>query len=222
MNALRRHDRARRVLIWAGGLAPIVFTIVYAIDGFIRPSYSAAYRPISDLGVGPNGLIQVFNFVVLGVLIVGLAASVPVPSQIAGRPGTILLALFGVGLIVAGIFVTDVGRGALTVHGAVHQFASFVAFNSLIATIFVTAWHARRLDRERPWMVYSLVSGLAVMIALAGFGYSMAMSGPAGLFERIAGTVGLAWVSVLAFRSIQVLHAGIRVYPSTGWEAPVL
>lgn len=119
-----------------------------------------------------------------------------------------LLALFGIGLLAAGIFVTDLGPGyppgsvstATSFHGALHQVASLIAFNALPIACYVTAWHLWRSGTWRGWSIYSLASGVLMMASLGGFGFAMATGGPAGIFERCAGSIGLAWLTLTSAR----------------------
>src|SRR5258706_341472 len=94
-----------------------------------------------------------------------------------------LLCLFGVGLVIAGLFLTDPTPGyppglpaaSFTLHGAVHQIGSLLAFGSLLIVCFVAA---RQLWRElcwHGWAIYSLISGLLMMLSLTGFGFAMSM-----------------------------------------------
>lgn len=44
--------RPTRLLLWAGAGGPIVFTLVYTLDGLFLPGYDAIKRPTSDLSLG--------------------------------------------------------------------------------------------------------------------------------------------------------------------------
>jgi hypothetical membrane protein len=191
-------------------VGPILFTAVYTIEGIGRPGYDATRRPISDLSVGPGGWVQIANFIVLGTLVLGLAVALRHgPSPLSrSRWLSRLIALFGIGLLAAGIFVTDPAPGyppgsvktAITFHGAMHQVASLIAFNALPVACYVTAWHLWRSGTWRGFSIYSVASGVLMMATLAGFGFAMASGGPAGIFERCAGSIGLAWLILTSAR----------------------
>jgi uncharacterized membrane protein YbjE (DUF340 family) len=95
----------------------------------------------------------------------------------------------------------DTGPAGYTWHGALHDFISLPAFLALAAACFV---FGRRFAArgERGWVVYSVVSGLvfAVMFVLAsaGFGQAEGLVDLAGLFQRVAVTVGFGWLTLLA------------------------
>lgn len=205
-----RLTRLSLVLLWAGAFAPILFTLVYTIDGLSFPGYDTIRRPTSDLSLGPYGWIQIINFVVLGMVMIGLALAIRSYRNPLSSSKWIprLIGFFGVGLVIAGLFLTDPKPGyppgpamaGFTLHGAVHQVGSLFAFGSLLIVCFVAARHLWRTPSWRGWAVYSLASGLLMMASLAGFGFAMAVNGPAGILERCAGSIGLAWMTLTALR----------------------
>ncbi len=64
---------ARRFAAWAGIIGPIVFVLIFTLEGFMRPGYEARTMFISELGLGPRGAIQCANFMFLGVLVLVFA-----------------------------------------------------------------------------------------------------------------------------------------------------
>ncbi len=55
----------RGLLLWLtfGLVGAVLFTIVYLIEGAMRPGYDAWRYPISALSLGPGGWIQQANFI---------------------------------------------------------------------------------------------------------------------------------------------------------------
>jgi hypothetical membrane protein len=194
---------SRQLWLIAGALAALLFTVVYLVEGITRPGYSAWRQPVSDLSVGPGGEVQVVSFIICGLLFIGFASEL----KRASRWAAILVAIAGVGLVIAGVFVTDPIRGyppgstdrASTAHGIVHLIASFLVFTALPIACFVLS---RRFARsKRPgWAMYSAASGLLMWIALAAFGVTNGHGGPAGVFERLAIGSGWLWIALVAVR----------------------
>ncbi len=93
-----------RFLIAGGAIGPLLFMIVLLIEGATRPGYSAWHNYGSSLSLGDQGWMQIANFLVCGLLILGFAIGLRQVFQ-TGRGsvwGPILLGVFGVSLIVAG------------------------------------------------------------------------------------------------------------------------
>jgi hypothetical protein len=141
--ALADHGRMRRFACYSGIVGPILFIATVLVEGATRSGYSAWHYFASDLALGPGGWIQVANFVVSGALVAFFAYAVP------NRWGAILIGAFGVGLVLAGLFVTDPslgyppgtlpGKAPQTVHGTIHSVAGAIVFFSVAAAAFVLA-----------------------------------------------------------------------------------
>jgi hypothetical protein len=106
------------------------------------------------------------------------------------------------------VFVTDPVSGFpagtpdkldYTTIGALHDGFSLPAFVALAAAQVVLA-----RGQGRPWFVYSLFSAtaFAVTFVLAGTGFDQdpSLVDTAGLFQRLAVTIGWAWLFALAVR----------------------
>src|SRR5947209_19349437 len=108
-------------LLYAGIVGPPLFIAVFLVEGATRPGYSAWRHYVSQLATGDGGWMQVVNFLVCGTLV--LAFAIGLRQALRGTRGSIgapvLLALFAVALLVAGIFSTDPALGYPV--GAVHE-----------------------------------------------------------------------------------------------------
>jgi hypothetical membrane protein len=97
-----------RSLLACGVIGPPLFVLVFLIEGATRPGYNPWRNWVSELSLGELGLMQIANFVVFGLLALGFAIGLRQVLRI-GRGslwGPILVAAFGLCLILAGIFVT--------------------------------------------------------------------------------------------------------------------
>ncbi len=169
-----------RTLVAGGVVAAPLFLALWATQAFTRDGFRPTYHPMSLLALGDGGWVQIFNFVAVGLLIAG--AGIGLGRVLgAGRLARwigILVALMGVGLIVAGVFVTDAGAGfpigspegapVMSWHGAVHEVGfvlTQVAF--LAAGICLAVQFARR--RRRGWAAVCIAAVAAAIAApLAG------------------------------------------------------
>ena len=197
------------LLLACGAVGPLLFIVVFLILGATRPHYSAWQIPVSSLSIGEAGWTQMANFIVFGALVFGFAIGLRRVLR-TGRGsiwGPILLGIFGLCAIGAGIFVTDPGLGyppgastTLTVQGTLHNLLSLFAFASLIAACFVLARRDAADPAEHGWAWYSVATGLLVAVLFVLTGVVVVQGGPAGLVQRIFIIVGWSWIAVLAIR----------------------
>ncbi len=208
-----------KVLLICGVIAGPLFTVAWFVEGLTRADYNPLRHPISSLAIGDLGWTQVASFIVTGLLILAFATGLRRALHPLGGStwGPLLVGAVGVGLIGAGIFVTDPINGFppgtpdklvnYSTHGALHQLVSTPVFVGLPAACFV---FARRFAKwgERGWSIYSLVSGVAFVIAFfltsAGLAQTASLVDFAGLLQRITITIGLVWITLLAVYLLQV------------------
>jgi hypothetical protein len=208
-----------RNLLYTGVVGPLLFIAVFLVEGFTRPGYSQRRNFVSQLSTGETGWVQVVNFLVCGTLVLlcalGLRQALKGTRGAVGAP--ILLGLFAIALLVAGIFSTDPVLGyppgapqVQTTHGAIHGVAGLLAFTLLPAACLVMAWHFASRPGETRWTVYSIVAGLVVLVFFfaAAFSSQADMSGtwhnaPTGIFQRIAIFAGFTWISIVAWHLIR-------------------
>src|SRR5260370_1932684 len=100
---------ATRLLLACGAIAPLLNIGVILILGATRPGYNAWQIPDSNLELGAGGWIQIANYIVTGVLLLGFAIGLR-RVLCTGRGSTwepILLGIYGLTLLVTGLFLTD-------------------------------------------------------------------------------------------------------------------
>ena len=194
-----------------GAAGAVAFVMVFLVDGATRPGYSPARHPVSALSLGSQGWVQVTSFVVTGVLMVALAAGL----RRSWRPeravwGPALIAVFGAGLVVSGVFAMDPALGyppgapagvphAPSAGHQVHDLAGLAVFLSLPAAALVLAGRFRASPGGRAWAIYSAATGLAVLALFAGFAVAWEHeSSTVGLVQRATILVGWTWVALLS------------------------
>jgi hypothetical membrane protein len=208
-----------RKLLYPGVVGPLLFVVVFLLEGATRPGYSAWRNYVSQLATGDFGWTQVVNFLVCGALIIAFA--IGLRQALKGSRGSIgapvLIGLFGVSLLVAGVFVTDPALGypvsALQVHtshGMIHGLAGLAAFTLLPAAAFVTAWHFASEPGSRRWAIYSIAVGVLLVVFFIASTTVSTMdaigtwpNAPTGFFQRIAIVGGWTWIAMVALHLIR-------------------
>ncbi|HEV2477491.1 MAG TPA: DUF998 domain-containing protein [Candidatus Dormibacteraeota bacterium] len=180
----------------AGLLGPPFFVVVFLVLGLIKPGYDALARTVSEGSIGELGWIQIANFLICGAAFVVFAFGLwqGFGDRWSGRVGSALVALAGIGLMGAGVFVGDPGFQATTFHGNMHMLASVVVFVSLLIGAF---FFARRFWPDRQFALYSILSGLAIP---AGFIAIAALGRWPGLVQRVMIALVWTWLTILALR----------------------
>jgi hypothetical protein len=201
-------DRGRAWWLLTGGvIGPVLFIVVFLVEGWTRPDYDPLGMFVSLLSLTDDGWQQIANFVVSGALILGGASGLRMVLRDGPgcRWGPILIGLAGVCLIVGGVFVSDPARGyppgapfvtpTFSWHGGVHFLAAVVLFAALPAAMLVLA---RRFEGEGSrWALYSRASALGV---LAFFFGEFAFTSITGLLQRISIMLALGWVAQVMWR----------------------
>jgi hypothetical membrane protein len=210
-------------------LGPPLFIVTFLIEGATRPGYSWWRNYVSSLATGETGWVQIANFLVYGTLAVMFAVGV---VRLGLRAAGALFFLYGVGLLVAGGFVTDPSLGyppgappEHTTHGTIHGLAGLSVFgiNAIVAFVMARQFGRRGLGR---WARLSLITGL---IVIALFIASTAVSvldergvlpnGPTGLLQRVSIVVGFGWIALVAWR-LRRDQVPTTTPPSTESTAP--
>ncbi|MEV6410228.1 DUF998 domain-containing protein [Kribbella sp. NPDC051718] len=199
----------RTRLLNCGLLAGPLFVLTFLLEGAFKGNgYSQLRHPVSSLALGNNGWIQTVNFLVAGVLTVLFAIGLwqtSAPEAVRkARLGAVLVGVWGVGLLGAGLFTTDPVSGfplgtpatvEYTTSGALHDAFSLPAFLALGVAMVVLA---------RGWVLYSLLSAasfaMTFMLASAGFSQTESLVEVGGFFQRIAVIIGWSWLAALAWR----------------------
>src|SRR3977135_2182016 len=98
-----------RLLLACGVVAGPLFMVVALVQAFTRPGFDLRRHAISMLSLGDLGWVQIAHFELPGLLAIALAVGMrralhPGPAGTWGPP---LIAAYGLGFIIAGIFRID-------------------------------------------------------------------------------------------------------------------
>ncbi|MDG4826454.1 DUF998 domain-containing protein [Asanoa sp. WMMD1127] len=194
-------DRVTRSLLGYGVLAGPLYVTVSLAQAYTRDGFDPTRHAWSMLQNGSLGWIQTTNLILSGLMVVAAAVGV---RRAVGR-GAVPLGIYGVGMIVAGLFRADPGAGfpagsagdTVSWHGLVHLGAAGVGFVGLAIACFLLA---------RP-VGMPLLSRLVGVFFVGSFLAMNASGGaPWGILTFTAGVLAVsAWlaaVSVRLYRSV--------------------
>ena len=215
-------SRSARSLLMASLVAGPLYVLVGGAEALTRPGFDPTRDDWSLLSNGGLGWIQVALFIVTGLLTI--AGALGMRRALAGGRastwGPLLIALYGLGLIGAGVFVADPARAfppgtpadahAISWHGLMHFVCGGVGFIGLIAVCMVFARRFAGLG-QRAWAAYSVATGVVFFAAFVGVAAGSQPGGPLLLLVTLAFTgavvLGWAWIAALSVRLIVELRA---------------
>ena len=198
-----------KFLAFCGVIAPILFTAVLLILGFIQPEYNHVTDYISELGAvdAPYSLIMnTVGISLLGVLIIAFAFALDrgVNNGNGSKIGPMLVIISGVGFVLCGIFICDPGCIRISTVGIIHGYMCFIAQFSLIFAPFFMFHRLARDTRWRNFHIYSLtIAGIALFVAIVYKFYSF--GDLVGVFQRISFGIPLFWMEIMAIKLLRVL-----------------
>ncbi|MGM0867496.1 MAG: DUF998 domain-containing protein [Bacillota bacterium] len=211
------HVKTKKLLI-SGIIAGPLFTLSWLIAGATREGYSPLRHPISSLSIGNLGWTQITTFLVVGILLLGFAIALMriAKSQGVSVWGARIIAICAIGLIGAGLFVTDPLSGYppglhtlrenRSLLGILHDFFSAFLF---IGFPFAAYKFARIFmkKKETVWAIYTFVSGFTFIcffiMSSMGFGQVAGFVDYGGLFQRITLTILWCWMTLIAIHFLR-------------------
>lgn len=170
--------KVTKSLLIAGVVAGPFYIGLGLAQALTRPGFDITRHALSLLSNGDLDWIQVANFTLSGLLVI--AGALGIRHAIEGRGktwGTLLIGLYGLSLIGAGIFKADPAMGfplgtpegatTMSTHGMLHFMFGGLGFLALIAACFV---FARRFasQGEKGWAAYSIFTGIVFFASFVG------------------------------------------------------
>jgi Protein of unknown function (DUF998) len=199
-----------KLLLSCAVIAGPFYLVVGLIQAFTRPGFDITRHDLSLLSNGSLGWIHITNLIVTGLLVIVGAVGIKraLGSRRSGNWVSLLIGIYGLGLIGAGIFVADPALGfplgtpadtnTISPHGFLHFVCGGLGFLAFIAACFVFARRFATLG-QRGWQTFSVATGL---IFLAGFfGIASGSGNPLTLLGFwIAVVLAWVWLSAVANR----------------------
>jgi len=200
-------------------IAIVAYPIVTLLLGFQLDGYSPVRDHISELGQSGLPTAGALQGVLIldGLLVFALAWAVHHQVGDSARHpwGPRLVALFGVALVIGGLFPCDANCRPTTFAGAIHVLN---VLPSAVATIGAPFAMARRFgsDPRLPWArtLALALGGLSVAAIVAAFGVFPALD-MEGFGQRVVLTFQLSFYGLVALSLLHVTASGGPSEPAT-------
>jgi len=136
-------DRVTKSLLGYGVIAGPLYVAISLAQAFTRDGFDPNRHAWSLLQNGDLGWIQTANLIISGLMVIAAAVGI---RRALGRGG-VPLGIYGLGMVVAGIFRADPGPGfppgseggTVSWHGLIHLAAGGVGFVALAVACFLLA-----------------------------------------------------------------------------------
>lgn len=193
-----------RSVLLAGILAPVLLLTAIVWAGFVETEYSHATQFVSELGASGAEHQWILNY--LGLVPSGLlTAAFSVGMYFRLRPGgwlaasCALVALAGIGRLLAGIFPCDAGCSleGMSVSAQIHALAGSVALVSGAIAPIALAVGFRRRKEHLPLQVSAGMGSLSVVAIVLLFGLGPGTA-HIGTIQRLILAVFYGWIVFLA------------------------
>ena len=164
-------DKVNKRLLVCGAIAGPFYVLVGVIQILIRPGFDITKHALSLMSNGDLGWMQIANFFITGLLVILFAFGVrrSFKGSKGGTFGPLLLAIFGLGMIGAGIFSADPALGFppgtpenardISTSGLLHFVFGGIGFYAFIAACFVFASRFAA-EGSRGFFRFSIVTGM--------------------------------------------------------------
>lgn len=201
-----------RLLALVGAFGSACFLVSTIVANALQPGFDPGSTFVSDLALGPLGLLMTASFWLHGVAILALAVGLHhgvlrTPSH---RLAVALLGLGGAGVVLLGFFPTDPGLHPHTLSGRLHIVIASLAFTSL-AVAFVLFVRAFRGDPHwGPHRLWAPTLAVAVLAALALFG-AVLLAARLDLAEEADNWVGAAERILIGFDLAWIFVASLHL-----------
>jgi hypothetical protein len=212
----KRESAPPQPFLLAGLIAPVLFTAVYLIDGATRPNYDPLVQWISHLSLGPRGWLGTVNLAAAGVLTLAFAQGLRQTLKPGKRArwAVRLVFLAGIGWLMGATFPMDPNLGyppgakaaSGSWHDNLHNLAAFLVVGAFVATPILLRTYFNRTW----WKRYSTATSIGVIASYAATSALVTLdyahvyhAAPSGLMERLALTLGFAWMGVLAVLALK-------------------
>ena len=193
-------------LALGGVIGPLLFTIIVVLCGSLRPNYDHSYNFISELGATgtSNELLMNFaGFIPTGILLFLFAISLRMimPEQRFLRIGSIFIMLFGLGVMIAGIYSCDAGCPSQgSYENMIHERVSGPAFGSAALGILLTSLAFRKMPAWHRYWRYSMSTAILSFACIFGLINAIEIDSLKGVWQRLFLVMVFLWCIVIGTR----------------------
>ena len=154
---MESQERSRMTVSWVTMILALLtivgiadFLLSFTALHFLRPDVNLVLEPMSNYAVGPYGFLLTAADIGLSLAALALAFGLYLGIAPRGRSyvGLFLLALYGVSVMLAGIFPIDIG-GEATTFGTIHNVVGNISFFGFPIAVILLSLGMGKAERWR-------------------------------------------------------------------------
>lgn len=195
-----------KVLALGGVGGPVLFTAVTLFCASLRPDYNHISQFISELGATdtPNATFMNFaGFIPSGLMIVafGVSLMLMLPKYRLSLIGSVLIIVFGFGMVVVGNFSCDIGCPRVgSLENNIHDQISGPIFLCGIMGILLLGISFRKIATLRGLWIFSVVSGLLALSFVVALINSIEVYTYTGMWQRLLLFTIFLWLAIVGWK----------------------
>ncbi|HEY2286443.1 MAG TPA: DUF998 domain-containing protein [Streptosporangiaceae bacterium] len=188
-----------RIRLGGAAASAALFALAVVVLGALTPGYDQWSDTVSRLGSPGErwALATRVVFMVYGLLVISGAGALRPSVGRHGRALALLLRLYGVTCIVAGLAPKDQPGAPHTATSQVHVASTVTGGALAIAAMMLVARYGLTRRARRAALLLAPLTGLAAGVFRFTWGTPVY-----GLLERLVLGLGMCWISVLAARAL--------------------
>lgn len=192
-------------------LSGVLFILLLSVLHLLQPEFDPTWRFISEYALGNFGWMMHLAFGLLAIAQISVAITIlPHIRSVSGYIGLVILGISAIGVIIAGIFVTDpisISPEDATFSGSMHSIGAMLDYTPIAALLISLS--LCRLDAWRPMKRVLLTSSVIAIVAMLVFVLQIPQDGQfgpgvlAGLFGRFLILADVAWLVIVGFHAVK-------------------
>jgi hypothetical protein len=208
-------SRVTMILALLAIVGIVDFLLNVAALHFVRPDVNPVLEPVSNYAVGPYGFLFTAADIGLGLAALALTFGLYLSIASPGRSyvGLFLLGLYGVSVLLAGMFPIDVG-GEATTFGIIHNIVGNISFFGFPIAVILLSLGMGKDERwrsfRRPALALSLVVVLTAILTIVGSTLGIGF----GVTQRIFNVAALVWMLAVVLHLRSLARGTLTQQPS--------
>jgi hypothetical protein len=193
-------------------LSGVLFVLIQISLHLLQTEFDPTWRFISEYAFGDYGWMMHLAFGLLAIAQISVAITIfPHIRTVSGYIGLVILGISAIGVIIAGIFVTDpisVGPDDATFSGSMHSIGAMLDYTPVAALLISLS--LCRIDAWKPMKRVLLTSAVIAIVAMLVFVLQIPQDGQfgpevlAGLFGRILILADIAWLIIVGIHAAKL------------------